>query len=283
MTKKLILAKKLLSFAAITLCPYAFATTTFSFSGSEQQFTAPETGMYLITAFGAAGGGSTIGTRESGGKGAEIGGDFDLTAGEVLDIYVGGVGGSANFGGGGGGGSFVVEGTTPLVVGGGGGGASAEAPGGAGQTSASNSNGGAGGAGGGGGGGGFTGSGSNGFPPGDSGSGGSGFPTLTGGAGDSDEHDGPGGFGGGGGGGAFGGGGGGGFSGGAGGGDDNVGGGGGGSFDSGSNQILIAGENSGDGSVDITLLTPEPASFTLVGISLAALFVWRRRRIPHAE
>jgi hypothetical protein len=51
-----------------------------------------------------------------GGLGAEIGGDFSLTQGEILQIAVGGAGRSAG-GGEGGGGSFVVgPNNTPLVI-----------------------------------------------------------------------------------------------------------------------------------------------------------------------
>ena len=71
----------------------------------------PTTGSYQILAFGAQGG------NAAGGLGAEIGGDFTLTAGESLQIAVGGIGG------GGGGGSFVISpGNAPLVIAGGGGG-----------------------------------------------------------------------------------------------------------------------------------------------------------------
>ena len=88
-------------------------------------YTVATTGIYDIVAYGAQGGGT------GGGLGAEIGGDFYLTAGEVLDIVVGGQGASASddlSGSGGGGGSFVFEVNgagapdTTLVVAGGGGG-----------------------------------------------------------------------------------------------------------------------------------------------------------------
>jgi hypothetical protein len=61
-----------------------------------------------ILAFGAQGGNG--GRGGVGGLGAEIGGDFSLTAGEVLQIAVGGTGGSDSYEShdGGGGGSFVV-------------------------------------------------------------------------------------------------------------------------------------------------------------------------------
>ena len=155
----------------------------FTYSGSLVDFTIPTTDTYQILAFGAQGG-SGVGCAVclippipvgAGGRGAEIGGNFLLTAGEVLQIAVGGAGGTPpnGGGGGGGGGSFVVgPHNTPLVIAGGGGGG-----GGGGANSGTNSgvpgqggltgpNGGAGGSGfgggNGGGGGGGTGTGGNG-------------------------------------------------------------------------------------------------------------------------
>ena len=94
----------------------------FNYIGSLVNFTVPTTGDYQILAYGAQGGAGGFPTIiASGGLGAEIGGDFNLTFGEVLQIAVGGVGGSGD-GGGGGGGSFVVgPNDTPLVIAGGGG------------------------------------------------------------------------------------------------------------------------------------------------------------------
>src|ERR1041385_569230 len=72
-----------------------------------QSWTVPVTGPYKITAIGARGAGN-------GGYGAQLEGNFNLTAGQVLSIVVGqqgenGSGASAsNNGGGGGGGSFIV-------------------------------------------------------------------------------------------------------------------------------------------------------------------------------
>jgi hypothetical protein len=100
----------------------------FTYTGSLVTFTVPTTDTYQILAFGAQGGNGTfdpLGFVGVGGRGAEIGGDFSLTAGEILQIAVGGVG-SDSGGGGGGGGSFVVgPGNTPLVIAGGGGGGGA--------------------------------------------------------------------------------------------------------------------------------------------------------------
>src|SRR5690348_3057936 len=100
----------------------------FDYTGSVVPFTVPGTGTYQILAFGAQGGNvSCLGMVGTGGRGAEIGGDFSLAAGEILQIAVGGSGsgvGSIVDSSGGGGGSFVVgPGNTPLVIAGGGGGA----------------------------------------------------------------------------------------------------------------------------------------------------------------
>lgn len=85
-----------------------------------QEWTVPSTGSYSIALAGAKGGGS------SGGKGARIYGEFNLTQGQVLKILVGQMGtASHNYGGGGGGGSFVwlsSSATEPLIAAGGGGG-----------------------------------------------------------------------------------------------------------------------------------------------------------------
>ena len=112
----------------------AMPTTTFAYTGGFQSYTVPTTGLYDIVAIGAQGGGLLAQQNNppygqvafAGGLGAEIGGDFELTAGEMLSIAVGG-GGS---GGSGGGGSFVVgPGSTPLVIAGGGGGSGVAASG----------------------------------------------------------------------------------------------------------------------------------------------------------
>jgi hypothetical protein len=286
-----------MAFLAIAAAsPDARATPfDFTYTGSLVTFTVPESGLYQILAFGAQGGsGMFSGTLGGavGGRGAEIGGNFSLTVGEILQIAVGGAGGDENSfgGGGGGGGSFVVgPGNTPLVIAGGGGGGGAfdflpgggglTGPDGGGQDGGIGGNGGAGSvfSGGGGGGGGFFSAGGDGFF---GGGGGGAFPDLTGGTGSVN-----GGFGGGGG-SVRGAGGGGGYSGG-GGGAASPGafgpGGGGGSFDAGINQILVADFQAGNGEVIITQIPAavrEPASVGLVGASLVGLAaaMWRRRR-----
>src|SRR5437879_2415432 len=89
----------------------------FTYTGSLVTFSVPTTDAYQILACGAQGGKS----EERGGLGAEIGGNFSLTAGETLQIAVGGAGRSG-FGGAGGGASFVVgPGNSPLIIAGAGG------------------------------------------------------------------------------------------------------------------------------------------------------------------
>jgi hypothetical protein len=272
----------LLALAGAALAAHA-QRIAFAYTGSLATFTVPITGSYQILAFGAQGGDSVAGQSPGpGGLGAEIGGEFSLTAGEILQIAVGGAGmpvsvvffgSNVGFtGGGGGGGSFVVgPGNTPLVIaGGGGGGGHFDGGGLGGEPGLTGQNGGGigGGTGGSGGiggcaspvggaagGGGFlsAGGGCIGGP-----GGGGAFPDLTGGLGAFGG--GTGGFGGGGGAGGDCGGGGGGYSGGAGparlGLEGCGGGGGGGSFDAGTDQILIAGIQTGNGEVVITRLSP---------------------------
>jgi hypothetical protein len=115
--------------AAIGLCAGSLAhqarAQTYSYTGFLQSFTVSTSGIYDITAFAASGG---DGTGTTGGLGAEVVGEFNLSAGTTVSIVVGGQGGAgtdAGIAGGGGGGSFVyINGAAePLVVAGGGGGA----------------------------------------------------------------------------------------------------------------------------------------------------------------
>jgi hypothetical protein len=124
--KQLLLAGTALLAIAVPHSDARAVPFDFTYTGSLVTFMVPTTDTYQILAFGAQGGSVTfLGTIGAGGRGAEIGGDFSLTAGEMLQIAVGGsgvtVGGVSS---GGGGGSFVVgPGNTPLVIAGGGGGA----------------------------------------------------------------------------------------------------------------------------------------------------------------
>jgi hypothetical protein len=247
-------------------------------------FTAPETGVYDILAFGAQGGAS-FPVGGVGGLGAEVGGDFNLTSGEILSIVVGGAGISSEIGsGGGGGGTFVLRstGTALLIAGGGGGGGSNVA--GPGLMSGDGGNsvrGGLGGADGSGGGGGGVGSGGGGGLN-SAGGGGATGGGAAGGAGGSGLDGGGGGAGGGGAGGDFlgGGGGGGGFSGGGGG----LGAGGGGSLnDAFANLIGFDGVRSGNGELDIDLVppaVPEPSTWAMLLLGFAGLgaLAYRRNR-----
>jgi hypothetical protein len=293
--KQLLLGGAMLMAIAASGSPARAVPFVFTYTGSLVTFVVPTTATYQILAFGAQGGSGALGLG-AGGRGAEIGGDFSLTADEVLQIAVGGAGSNGGGGGGGGGGSFVVgPGNAPLVIAGGGGGGGLATivqppigwPGGGGLTGpdGGGERGGTGGHGGGaadyidvgGGGGGFLTAGENGVG---GGTGGGAFPDLLGGIRG-------GGFGGGGG-GSGGGGGGGGYSGGegeplhasAGG---SIPGFGGGSFDAGLNQILLADYRVGDGEVIITEIAaavPEPSSVALVGAGFFGLtaVMWRRRR-----
>ncbi len=164
---KLLLAgpAALLALAA-PLAPANAAPITFGYTGAIQTYTVQTTGTYDILAIGA-GGANGFYMHTDGGLGAKIEDTFDLTAGEVLDVLVGGKGAKGSDGpGGGGGGSFVVApGNAPLLIAsGGGGGGDIYGPGGNGAGLGGNGTGGAGGAsssggGGGGGGGGLTGDG----------------------------------------------------------------------------------------------------------------------------
>jgi hypothetical protein len=263
-------------------------TGTYGYTGAPVFVTVPTTGLYDIDAFGAQGGDDKTGntSAQQGGNGAEAGGYIRLTAGEHLEIVVGGLGGSGtNTGagtyegppgqptaGGGGGGTFLFANIgpggayVPLLVAGGGGGSGDNQMGGYGTVASSGS--GQGGAGdqrgygnrtGGGGGAGVNGAGTAGAQA-SYGSGGGGGASLSGGfAGGSGGNasngyfGGAGGFGGGGGGGGFYGGGGGGYSGGAGG--ALPGGAGGTSFDSGFaiSAQTMTGVQTGNGSITISL------------------------------
>jgi hypothetical protein len=105
-------------------------STTLGYTGGIVTFTAPITGLYLIDAIGAGGG--YVQPSDSlpyyGGSGAHVSGLFQPSAGETLNVLVGGAGqgppgnhgdnpGSA----GGGGGTFITGPGEPLLIAGGGG------------------------------------------------------------------------------------------------------------------------------------------------------------------
>lgn len=87
-------------------------------------FVAPSTGTYEFGVIGATGGWSTY-NGVHGGAGAAISGEITLTAGESVDLIVGGAGQNGDFTGGGGGLSAIkARGSEgPFIVAGGGGGA----------------------------------------------------------------------------------------------------------------------------------------------------------------
>lgn len=254
------------------------APVTFNYTGGEQQFTIPTSGAWQIVAYGAEGGSPSVGTFV-GGLGADIGGEFTLASGELLDLYVGGHG-STDIPGtaGGGGGTFIVVDAsgTPLVVAAGGGGANDLGAGGNALTTHSGSSGGpAGGSIGAGGGGGFTSDGGSSAIA-DVGQGGKGFPNgLAGGAIG-------GGYGGGGRGNGEPGGGGGGYNGGAGGLSGDPGSGGGSYLDSSALNDILMITNTGNGFVAFTYQgpapVPEPAPFTVAVLGILGIGVIRRRR-----
>ena len=123
--------------AACTSSLKAQTSWDFKYRGSIVQWTAPQTGSYEITAYGAQGG-AYFGAEKltisyyPGGLGAIMSGTFQLNQGDVLNILVGQEGLNGSYtnclcGGGGGGGSFVVgpnNNIEPLIVAGGGGGVS---------------------------------------------------------------------------------------------------------------------------------------------------------------
>jgi len=109
-----------------SLCDTNYSGTTLeslvTIGDGIQNWTVPNTGEYNIEVAGAAGG---PGSSYTGGLGARMIGNFNLTGGDVLKILVGQTGGSGGSykAGGGGGGSFVtLANNSALIVAGGGGG-----------------------------------------------------------------------------------------------------------------------------------------------------------------
>ncbi|XP_066026864.1 uncharacterized protein [Pocillopora verrucosa] len=95
-------------------------------SSGIQLWTVPRTGKYRIEAIGASGGYSEDSFIKTGGRGARMIGNFNLTKDEIIHILVGQKGEKGNLNpktAGGGGGTFVVrENNISLIIAGGGGG-----------------------------------------------------------------------------------------------------------------------------------------------------------------
>ena len=106
----------------------AAATTNFTYSGSLATWTAPATGIIEITAVGSGGGGPSGPSAARGGHGAVVVTAEAVTAGETLQIRVGGASTGASSGGSAT--SIVRANGTPVVVAGAGGGAIAALNGG---------------------------------------------------------------------------------------------------------------------------------------------------------
>ena len=72
------------------------SATTFFYSDAEAQFDVITTGFYAIAGYGASGGAGYdfVGNTYTGGLGAGISGNFLLTSGQVIDVYVGQQGGN---------------------------------------------------------------------------------------------------------------------------------------------------------------------------------------------
>ena len=113
-------------------CNSTYLNTTLdglvTLSSGVQQWIVPSTGTYEIEVAAAKGGTGNV-SNYSGGNGARMRGDFQLTEGMVLNIVVGqqGTNGSSSSPAGGGGGSFVYTGSIGgsglyIAAGGGGGG-----------------------------------------------------------------------------------------------------------------------------------------------------------------
>ena len=75
----------------LVLGSLAFSQTTFNYTGGMQTFTAPTTGNYQFDCWGAQGG---SGLNTIGGYGGFASGTYSLTAGQTINIFVGGQGGS---------------------------------------------------------------------------------------------------------------------------------------------------------------------------------------------
>ena len=104
-------------------------STNFDYTGDVQEFIAPESGEYVIEAWGAQGGSNPMNSNVKGGYGAYSKGVISLQEGDKIYIYVGGAGkdgnngrgGAGGYNGGGSGGNGVTTGSAFPGAGGGGG------------------------------------------------------------------------------------------------------------------------------------------------------------------
>ena len=71
---------------------FGVGSQTFNFTGGPQSFTAPVTGTYTFDVYGARGGNVTSYYPTNGGLGGRAQGTTTLTAGQVINVYVGGQG-----------------------------------------------------------------------------------------------------------------------------------------------------------------------------------------------
>jgi hypothetical protein len=124
-------------------CNATYGNGVVTVTNGVQSWTVPATGTYRITAAGARGGSSSA---QAGSSGATMRGDFNLNQGDVIKLLVGqaGTGGTQTEScSGGGGGSFVLtNANSPLIIAGGGGGSGgvSGSPGQGGTTSNTSSN-----------------------------------------------------------------------------------------------------------------------------------------------
>lgn len=262
--------KKLLLFCLVLhSVAQAQTTETFNYTGSIETWTVPNCVTSITIQTLGAQGGTNASSGIPSGFGASMTGTFTVTPGQQIKLLVGQQPGAGS-GNGGGGGTFVVDlSNNPMIISGGGGGSASttDSPSKHGQITTAGGTGAAGGGIGGdfgnggsigasgfqsGAGGGLITNGADGWT-----SGTGGFSFLNGGSGGATNAPANGGFGGGGSGSSYVvGGGGGGYSGGGSGGNSSAGvGGGGGSYNAGTNQINLAGVNSGNGIIYITYET----------------------------
>jgi Glycine rich protein len=100
--------------AIVLAMPRSAMAFTFDYTGSIQEYTVQDAGVYSIFAVGAQGGAFDSGPTDPadpGEKGSLVTGAFQLQGGDILNILVGGKGGNGNglvAAGGGGGGTFVA-------------------------------------------------------------------------------------------------------------------------------------------------------------------------------